>query len=161
MADILESVQVIYEALSELDHASRARCMRCVDVLLEDATGGGAVETREPAPVEPVKRKPSPVERKQVVSTSPKGGGGKRSAPSASGPRPSKAKAEMTQLGESILRIISDHPQGITPKAVAERLGLHPQMHRFRVMSTRLLKDQKYRATGMSTNRMWFPNGQQ
>ena len=121
------------------------------------------METRDPAPVEPIKRKPSPVERKQVVATSPKGGGEPRSKRFAGGRngRPPIPLERKQAIEAQILALLIRHPLGIAPREIASLIHMDPQDNLFKTITRQMSLDKKIAATGKTNDRRWFPNGPQ
>jgi len=63
----------------------------------------------------------------------------------------------IADTASAIVRVVAEHPEGITPARIAESLGLTTRTHAFRAASETLHHSGRIRATGNVSTRRYYP----
>ena len=137
MVDVMESANLVYEALKPLGAPDRERVMRAVDALLDD----GQQPTRKPLPI--------PVERIEMPASSDR-----IKSPKASGGRQSNRSSGAVEL--KVFEAINAHPGAqVLDLVMSTGLGYSA----IRSVCRQLLDKQAIRKEGETSQRRYYPAG--
>lgn len=126
MSDLKEAVDLVYEAVKDLDTGERQRVLRCVGTLLDDtesfvqAITGQVAPAKQPAPARHVDGR-----SREAKAPSPKASGARQSAQSDD----RKGRPyEKNRLGfNRVLSILLQHPTGIRATELKRLAGVTEQ----------------------------------